>query len=362
MSSSEESNEHSKTEEPSKKKLEEALKKGNVLNSKELTNFFLFLFITLSIVLFAGYGLHSIFNNLKIFVVHSGEMILDQLLLQNFLTNTIKIVFLYSIPFLSIGYFASLISFYVQNGCFILSVDTIHPKLSRLSIIKGFNKIFSRKNFINLLQNILKLILLSSLIILILFMNIKQITQYQELSISSILSQFQSIIDKILIFITIFTLFLAILDFSLQKYFRHNDLKMSKQELKEEYKQTEGDIGMKNKLKFLRRSQIQQNLQKLIQEATVVITNPEHYAVVLKYDIKLLQAPVCIAKGVDFIAQYIKDLAIEHKVVIVRNPTLARSLYQDLVINQEIPEKYFKDIAKIISYVMNVNQQRKANQ
>jgi flagellar biosynthetic protein FlhB len=152
---------------------------------------------------------------------------------------------------------------------------------------------------------------------------------------------------------------IAAVDYSYQSYEHYKELKMTKQEVKDEYKQTEGNPEVKQKIRALRREQSQKRIKLTVPQATVVITNPEHYAIALKYEQMSLAAPVCVAKGLDLIAESIKEIATEHEIPIVENPPLARALYKDVKIDEEIPTEHFEEVAKIISYVMSLEEQAK---
>ena len=152
---------------------------------------------------------------------------------------------------------------------------------------------------------------------------------------------------------------IAGVDFAYQKYQHYTSLKMTKQEVKEEYKQSEGSPEIKQKIRQLRYNQSQKRIKQTVPEATVIITNPEHYAVALKFDIKTMDAPVLVAKGLDLVAAKIKEIASDNSIPIVESPPLARALFKDIEIGNPITEEYFEAVAKVISYVMSLDEQRR---
>ena len=224
--------------------------------------------------------------------------------------------------------------------------------------MQGFKKLFSIKNFVEFLKGIFKISLILIIVTIVIFMDIKVFTQYQYMTVGGIVLELKLIVYHILVVTTIFIAIIAAIDFSFQKYQYFNELKMSKQELKEEQKQTEGNPEIKQKIRQLRSEQIKKRLDNVVPEATVVIMNPEHYAVALKYN-KHMNAPVCIIKGLDLIAQRIKSMAQEHKIPVIENPRLARGLYKDANLDQEIPQEYYSADAEVISYVMSLEQKTK---
>ena len=206
------------------------------------------------------------------------------------------------------------------------------------------------------LKGVFKIGLVGAFVLLVILADVKELSQYQELSIAGILDQLFTMIKDIIILITIIMAVIAAVDFSYQSYEHFKELKMTKQEVKEEHKQTEGNPEVKQKIRKLRREQSQKRIKVTVPQATVVITNPEHYAVALKYNPKSIEAPICVAKGLDLIAQNIKAIAKEHDIPIVESPPLARALYKDVDYDQEIPVEHFEEVAKIISYVMSLEQ------
>jgi flagellar biosynthetic protein FlhB len=176
-----------------------------------------------------------------------------------------------------------------------------------------------------------------------------------------ILGHLKIIINHILMCVCVLMSVIATLDFFYQKYEHFTSLKMSKQEQKDEYKQMEGSPEVKQKLRALRREQAQRQIKQIVPKATVIITNPEHYAIALQYDKETMRAPIVIAKGLDLIAQKIKEIANDNRVPIVENPPLARILYKQVDINDEIPLEHYAAVAKIVSYVMSLEQKRKIN-
>lgn len=359
MSEEDDQDKDSKTEEPSQKKLEEASSKGQVVNSKEVTSFIMLLFLTMVTIWAMPTMLRSIASILRFYVENAGTIIIDSGNLQIMLPNLMKKTILYLSPIFIIAVVAAVSSSFFQSGQFIFTTETIQPKLSKLSIIKGFNRIFSMKNFVEFLKGIFKISLVGIFVIMVILADIGELGQYQDLSVGGIINQLETMVIHILILVTIIMAVIAAVDFTYQSYEYYSNLRMTKQEIKEEYKQAEGNPEIKQKLRSLRRKNSKKRIKAIVPQATVIITNPEHYAVALKYESGSAFAPICIAKGLDLIAQAIKEIATENNIPIVENPPLARSLYKIVDIDEEIHVEHFEEVAKIISYVMALEEKAK---
>ena len=360
MSDGESEDKESKTEEPTHKKLQDAISEGQVVNSKEVTSFAILLLLTIVTIWILPYSIIKLTNKLKFILENIGSFSINNATLYKLMTNILNSTLVYLSPVFLIVFIAVITSSYFQHGQFVFSGKSIIPKLSKISIIAGFKRIFSMKSFVEFLKGIFKIGLIGIFVLLLIFSDIKELTNYQELSISGILDQIFNIIKDIMILVTLIMSVIAFVDFAYQKYEYLQNLRMTKQELKEEYKQTEGNPEIKSKLRKLRRENTQRIIKANVPNATVIITNPEHYAVALEYDANTHSAPICIAKGVDLIAKNIKTLAEQHNIPIVESPPLARALYKDVDYAQPIPVEHFEEVASIISYVMALEQKAKA--
>ncbi len=356
MSEGDDQDKDSKTEDPTRKKLDDAVKKGQVVNSKEVTSFVMFLLLTIVTIWITPHSLTLLGNKLRYFIENAGNIPMDKGVLGIIIPNIIENTLIYLSPLFLIVFIAAIAASYFQHGEFIFSGESLIPKLSKISIIKGFGRIFSMKSFVEFLKGIFKIGLVGTFVLLVIMADIKELSQYQELSIEGILGQLFTMIKDIIILVTIIMAVIAAVDFSYQSYEHFKDLKMTKQEVKDEHKQTEGNPEIKQKIRKLRREQSQKRIKITVPQATVVITNPEHYAVALKYEQGGIEAPICVAKGLDLIAQNIKAIAKEYDIPIVESPPLARALYKDVDYDQEIPVEHFEEVAKIISYVMSLEQ------
>ena len=238
----------------------------------------------------------------------------------------------------------------------LVSKELIRPKLSKISPLQGFKRLFSLKSLINALKGLLKI----SLLMIIVYLSLKDMYQesskylYVDLraSCAHLFSEGMSMIVKIgIAFIA-----LAALDFMYQKWDYEKSLRMSKEEIKEEYKQTEGDPKVKGKIKEIQRRRAQERMMQQVPKADVVIRNPTHFAVALRYHPEEDNAPIVLAKGMDSLALRIVKVAEENKVAVIENVPLARALYADAELDQEIPPELYNPVAEVLVYIFRLNE------
>lgn len=228
--------------------------------------------------------------------------------------------------------------------------EALQPKLEKISPLKGLKRLFSVKSLVELIKSLIKLTTITILIYVLLKNELKQIPEISNQSLMVSLHLFWNLCFKLFMTALIFQLFIGGADYMYQRYEYFKKLKMTKQELKEEFKESEGDPHIKSKRRQIQRETSRGRMLDKVQEATVVITNPTHYAVALKYNPMENKAPIVVAKGKDRIAHTIRELALKNWVQIIENPPLARSLYK-IPLNKEIPPDFYKAVAEIIKYV-----------
>ncbi len=349
----------SKTEQPSRKKIDDSLKKGHVAVSKEITNFLLFLLITISMIWVIPVIIKNIAVSLKFFIVNAGSIIVNNNSINVLLVYITQKTLLYTGILFIIIFFTIIFSIYFQHGELIFTTEQITFDFAKLSIIAGFKRLLSIKNLVEFIKNIIKVSIIAFFIYVVIRSDIGDLTLYQEFSVYAILIKLKMAVCKILGLITVIMAVIGIIDYGYQKYTFLQQMKMTRQEVQEENKQTEGNPEIKRKIKSLRQQQSHRIITDIIPKSTVVITNPTHYAVVLQYEVGVNSAPVCVYKGLDFLAQKIKKIAKEYNVPIVENPSLAQVLYKNLKIDQEIPVEYYGEVSKIIAYVMSLNNKNR---
>jgi flagellar biosynthetic protein FlhB len=238
----------------------------------------------------------------------------------------------------------------VQNR-FIWSAESIKPKLEKISVIKGVGRMFSRRSLVEFLKGIFKIVIVGAVVIIAVypFKESKRLLPGED--IAELLIFISTVTGRIMIGVCMITFLIAIIDFIYQKFEHIQKLKMSKQEIKDEYKQQEGDPMIKQRLRQIRRERLSKQMMAAVPDADVIITNPTHYAIALKYDALTMPAPLLIAKGKYKVALRIRERAEEHKITIMRNPPLTRLLFDNVDVDEQIPMEYYQAVAEIIGYV-----------
>lgn len=339
-----------KTEKATPKKRQDSRKKGQVAKSQDVNTAIVLLGV-FSFLSFAG-------SYLKDIVIGVMRHTFQEFMLQELTENNIFTIFLAILkelalflgPIMLVAMLAGVASNYMQVG-FLFSTETIQPKLEKLNPIKGFKRIFSLRAIVELFKSILKISFVGIITFLVLWNRIDEILILSQKSVGAALGTIASLTVQMGLFASGALLFLSILDYMYQKYDFEKNIRMSKQDIKDEYKNIEGDPLIKSKIKQKQREMAMSRMMQEVPNADVVITNPTHYAVALKYDENKLDAPYVVAKGVDFIAQKIKLIAKEKDIITVENRPLARALYSQAEIGDAIPEEFFKAVAEILAYV-----------
>jgi flagellar biosynthetic protein FlhB len=340
----------SKTEQPTQRRLEEALKKGNIPYSKEISNFFVLALLALLIGGFAP----GILRNTKIllmpFLEQANALPTDKNglgeLLQRVLFAAMALVVA---PMLG-AMIAAIASGLMQNG-FVLSGEPIQPKLERISPLSGLKRMFSLRSVMELVKGIIKITIVGYVAFMAVYPELKHIHQLPNSNTEALLIYMSNLAVRMTIGVAIAMFFIALLDLLYQRFQYTKSLRMTQQEIKDEYKQSEGDPMIKQRLRRLRAERARNRMMSAVPTADVVITNPTHFAVALSYDTATMKAPTVVAKGQDLIALKIREVAEENNVPIVENPPLARALFASSELDEEIPITHYEAVAKVISYV-----------
>ena len=238
----------------------------------------------------------------------------------------------------------------------LFTAEPLKFDLKKIDPIKGLKRIFSIRAIVELMKSILKISFIGSTTSLILWMNIDKVLGLAFKTPADILTTIGQLTALMGIVASFVLLFISILDFFYQKFDYEKNLKMSKQDIKDEHKNSEGDPIIKSRIKQRQREMAMRRMMQEIPQADVVITNPTHYAIAIKYDDGDMDAPIVVAKGVDFVAQKIKLIAKEHEIVMVENRPLARAMYDEVEIGERIPEAFFKAVAEILAYVYRIQR------
>ncbi len=346
-----------KTEDATSKKLKDVRNEGNVAKSVEIVTAatLLVLYICLRFAIeFVGERLIHTFDtffSLIPRIVHDGVQIdeFNYLLLQTLLDIGLIIA-----PFLILGF---VIAFFSNSLQFKYQITTkpLMPKFNKLNPISGFKRMFSMNTLIELLKSIIKVVAIGYISYSVLVEHVEELFLLYDMSINQGLLLMYDIILELLMKICIVFCVIAAADFMYQKWKFKEDNKMTKQEVKDEFKNQEGDPKVKGQQRQRMQQASMRRMMAAIPEADVVITNPTHFAVALSYESGRGQAPVVVAKGADFLAGRIKDIAREHSVEIVENKPLARMLYYNVELGAEIPPELYQAVAEVLAYVYQLH-------
>jgi flagellar biosynthetic protein FlhB len=343
-----------KTEEPTSKKIDDSKAEGNVPKSAEVPGAAILFFSSIYLLFFAG----SLFGEIEKTMLYIYSFIGEDLDGRVFFEIVVNISINLMIALLPIFFLVLFfgVVFNVMQFGFIATPLAI--KLDKINPISGFKNVFSAKKAIEALKLTAKLILIIIVMIIILSIVWDSILAMMNKEINAALDSMLTLTIYFLLTILLIIIIFAIIDFFFTRHYYFKQLKMSKQEIKDEHKQMEGDPLVKGRIRQIQMKMSKQRMMADVPDADVVITNPTQYAVALKYDNEKSEAPIVIAKGINFLALKIKDIARESKIPIVEDPALARALYDQLEVEQEIPESLYKAIAEIFTFVYNLNNKK----
>ncbi len=344
-----------KTEAPSQKRIDDAREKGDVPRSIEVNSWFILSAIAFIISIMANSTSGS-GPRLSAFLEHAGQFSVTQADMWRLSGHFMLVLasYLY-VPF-AVAVVASLMGPMLQHFP-TPQMDNLMPKLSRISPMAGISRVFGKEAFGQVIKSLAKLAIISGVVSIAVWGERDKIAALPKMELTAILDFAHSALLRMLIAVLAIHAFVAGGDYLFQWFSWQKRLRMSHQDIKDEYKQQEGSPEVKNKLRQLRRSFARRAMMGQVPKATVVIANPTHFAVALQYEAGM-RAPVCLAKGVDVLALRIRALAEDHNVPVIVDPPLARSLYRLVEIDEEIPLDLYKPVAEIIGYVMRLRQRR----
>jgi flagellar biosynthesis protein FlhB len=344
----------SKTEDPSQKRLEDAHKKGDVAKSQEVNSWFMLLGST---IVFAGMSPWvggELGSALRVLMMNADQFDVEGSGFSDFFNGLaftmVGIVLLPLVVLLVCGILANL----VQHRP-VWSFDPVTPKFSKVSPLAGAKRLFSGEALVNFGKGLAKIGVVGTVVVMVCWPERDRLNTMMTADPLAVLLDFQEIGVKIFMAVLLVVTAIAAADYFYvrQKWWKRQ--MMTVQETREEYKQQEGDPHVKGRIRQLRQERARRRMMAAVPDATVVITNPTHFAVALKYD-KSMAAPKCVAKGADAVALRIRALATENQVPIVENPPLARALFAAVDIDDTIPGEHFKAVAEVIGYVMRLRQ------
>jgi flagellar biosynthetic protein FlhB len=339
-----------KTEEPTAKRLEDARKRGQVVHSREVANWLMLLAVAIVVVALAPGIMDSLGQTLRPFIErpHAFSVGADGTI-EGMETSMFAFLAPLAAPF-ALLVVAALASGFLQHG-FLFSTEAIKPDLDKISLTQGFHRLFSVRSVAELAKNLLKLAVIGVVGLLAVWPEMDAIERLISMGTLDTLEELHSLVARLLIGVCAILAAIAALDFLFQRFQLMRQLRMTREEVREEYRQTEGDPHVKGRIRQLRQERARRRMMAAVPTADVVITNPTHFAVALKYDQASMDAPRLVAKGADLIAHHIREVAKQHEVPIIENPPLARALYAGVELDQEIPAEHYKAVAEIIGYV-----------
>lgn len=353
MADNSEQDDAQKTEEPTPKRLEEARKKGQVALSREVNNWVMLLTATVLVGVMAGPVMRRLAVYMRSFIENAHEVTFESETMGAVLNGTfLEVLTILALPFLILMVAAFLAPFLQVGPLF--APEALKPDLSKISPMKGFKRLFSLRSIMEFFKGVLKITVIAAVGVILLYPFYDNIEHMVGLPMALMLDEMMIMVMRLLTGILIALVIVAVIDLLYQRTEHMKKMRMTKQELKDEYKQTEGDPHIKARLRQLRQEKARQRMMQTVPEADVVITNPTHYAIALKYDPDTMEAPQCIAKGTDDVALRIREIAREYDIVIYEEPPLARALFDMMDIDDFIPAEHYQAVARIISYVFQL--------
>ena len=347
--------ESQKTEEPTAKKLQEAHDKGEVAKSQEIKHWFILFSATIIIMVSAKSSMAGIREILGNILGSSYSIPMDGDNLLNFSAETFSGVFGYlTLPviILMLGAFLGAV---IQHPP-ILTVEKIIPKLSKISPLAGLKRLFSMQNFVEITKSIIKITIVGCVVVILVWPERHRLEQMMTQDPGDVADVIYVMVLRIFGGVVAVMAVIAGLDFLFQKFQHIKKMRMTKQEIKDEMKQTDGDPHIKARLRQIRQERARGRMMAAVPEADVVVTNPTHYAVALKYEHEKMDVPMVVAKGADHIAHKIREVAKENNIPILENPPLARALFATVEVDEEIKEDHYKAVAEVVGYILRLKK------
>jgi flagellar biosynthetic protein FlhB len=341
-----------RTEEPSSRKLSRARTRGQVVQSREINNWFM-IGTALGLVAFGGPSIaRTIGTALKRYLEASHALSVEGALWPAVSGTLATVASALALP-VGLLVVAALAGSLIQTGL-LFAPEKLAPKLDNLSPAKGFSRMFSARGLMEFGKTLLKLAVVIAVVAMLMQPELIRLPLTSGLDAGQMLAEIARLIARLGLGVFVALTFIAVLDYGFQRLSFFKSMRMSKQEVKEEFKQSEGDPMIRARLRQIRMDRARKRMMAAVPTASVVVTNPTHVAVALRYELGKEGAPLVVAKGAELIAQRIREIATEHKVPIVENPPLARALFASVEVDQQIPPEHYKAVAEIIGYVFRL--------
>ncbi|MGL4728451.1 MAG: flagellar biosynthesis protein FlhB [Bosea sp. (in: a-proteobacteria)] len=352
-----EKDQEDRTEEPTQRKLEEAIKKGDVARSVEIGTFFVLCGFTLAMIVAGGPALRNASLSLRSFLMNAHQVSADGAGFTHVTTKGIIAGFSAMAGPLGFILVAALLGALIQHKP-LWTTEPMTPKFSRISLMGGFKRLFGKEGWINFIKGLAKIAMVGAVVSVVLWGERDRLDAFARMDVAMLLPAMSGLVAKLMIGVLSIYGVIAIGDFAWQKFSWHRRQRMTMQEIKDEHKESDGNPEIKAKIREIRNKRARQRMMSNVPTATVIVTNPTHYAVALKYE-SGMPAPLCVAKGIDAVALKIREVAGEHDVPIVENVPLARALHASVQIDDEIPTEHYQAVAEVIGYVMRLKRMRR---
>jgi len=351
------SDDSQKTEDPTGRRLQEARDQGQVAKSQEVNNLLMILALTISVVMFGGAIARDIVNMSLPFVESPDKVPTDLGHLTTMGWKLLGMILLAGAAPLVLALFAAFGAGYLQFGL-LLSSESLMPDLEKISPLSGLKRIFSMRSLSDFLKGLLKIGVVGAIVYLVLTPSVGDLHKLIGMEVVQLLGVIADLVNRLLVTVFAAMVVIAGADLLYQRYEHIKGLRMSRQEIKDEMRESEGDPMIKGRLRQLRMERARKRMMAEVPKADVIVTNPTHYAVALKYNQVEMTSPKVVAKGVDKVAQKIREIAAEHDIPIVENPPLARGLYAAVDIDEEIPPEFYKAVAEVIAYMFRLKRRK----
>src|ERR1700687_4912637 len=342
------------TEDPTPKRLDDAIKRGDVVKSLEVNTWFMIAGGVLTLMVFAGPLAQTLETTFRGVLANSYQIPADGPGVADLARKlAFDVLPALAIPLLLLT-LAALLGTAVQHRI-VLSAEPLIPRFSKISPAAAMKRLFSQQALANFAKGLAKLVTFGAVISALLWPQRHRVAVLVRADPAAILPFTQALAMKMLGTVVAILAVVAVADYLFQHRQWYARQKMSIREIKDEFRQTDGDPLIKGKIRQLRQARMRRRMMAAVPKAAVVITNPTHFAIALKYE-RGMTAPVCVAKGVDLIARKIREVAEAHGVPVVENPPLARALHGTVEIDQEIPQEHYRAVAEIIGYLMRLRR------
>lgn len=345
-----------KTEKATTKRKQDERKKGNIFKSTDLVTAFSLLITFYSLKLLGPFILQTTQAVIRQYFLTAGtKKVIDYADTRIFLIDACHTIGLTALPLLVISSLTAIVLTMAQTRM-LVTTESLKFKFSHLNPISGFKKMFSLRSFVELIKAGVKIFILLYIVYHKLIDFLPKFRTFIDMEITEALSTFGDFIMSIVLTAGVVFLLLGVLDYAYQWWEYEKNLRMSKQEIKEEYKHTEGDPLIKGKIRELQRKQAMSRMMQNVPQADVVIRNPTHYAIAIRYDADHDRAPVVVAKGADLVALRIVAVAEKNRVTTLENKPLARGLFAAVDLRREIPEQFYQPVAEVLAFVYSLKK------